>query len=340
MKKLFIIICLILCISLLCACGKSDAPEHTEPPLPPELVLEPMDDSASIAMANFSLANRALVKDEILYCFEFDSAYNSVLASYSLHGGTLSDFVILAENCSPEYLSEHGGRLYYINTAQGNIIESIALDGQDRQILREAHSSFLQISGSKLFYCNEESALCSADLDGGNEFVLLAEPCYYPYVIGELLIYQSDSRGEKLYLRSLSSGTEMQLTRHASYLPLVVGSRLFYSSQNGIHSLDLDGQDDVLHAFPAFSSAEFFYHKGAFYLRGVSQGDIISQWCAELSDEENANPQSHTGYRLCDYTSRDYRIDTQYNLDGRIRYFVLTNAEGEELYYIAGEEAD
>lgn len=338
MKRIFscLLLC-VLCLGCLCACGKSEkavVPDKEDLKLLEARTPEAFSSEETERMIRFMSANRALLDGGRLYSLGFDENYLPLLVSYSLTDGALSDWTALAGDCVPEYLCTAAERLYYINAEAGNAIESIALDGSDRQVLHEGPCSFLQIYEDCLYYCDENSFLCRAGLDGSAETVVLEKSCFYPYLTGSMLIYQ-DGESEHLRLRWLEDGTDIELTGHAAYAPVVIGERIYYTGKDSFMYMELDGMDGDILPIPALQGAvEFYLSEGSFLARGVTDEDGLRQWTLALDAWDTAPEYAQErGYSRCDYAGGGYRIDAVYHADGRLRCFLLTAPDGSAIEY-------
>lgn len=338
MKKLSLIILLIACLLCLCACGKDD-----EPAIPDVEKLGVLEERAlpeftaedSLRMINLMNSNRALVSDDTLYCLDFDQDYQPLLSAYTIGDG-LTDRRVLAEGCIPECLSEYQGRLYYINAYSGDCIESIGTDGADRLTLRDRAASYLQLEGGAMYYCDMEGRFCRAELDGSGESLVIDEPCFYPFLIGQAVLYQQ-GESEKLHLRYLEDGTDVLLTDHAAYAPVIYEDRLYYSSQGTVHSMGLDGRSPREYDLPGIEgAAEFFVRDGQLVLRAVANENGPRQWTARPEDiQSSLEYVQYRGYRLCSFAGDGLWADSVYNPDGRIRALVFTDAQGNETEYFS-----
>lgn len=327
---------------LLCGCVKSGNPALPDPEefeILESRGVSDFDGLETERMVNLVNGNRALVLDGILYSFDFDKDFQPVLARYELTETGLGERTVLAEDCVPEYLSALDGRLYYINSGT---IESVGLDGEERQIVREGVSSFLQIQNDVLYFCDEEERFCRARADGGEEQVILQERCFYPWLSDGVLIYQSDSDSERLHMRWLDDGTDVNLTDHPGYAPVAVAGRLYYSGKDSLMSMGLDGLDGREQPLPGLLGAAELLPAGEGYtLRWIADENGPRQYTADLDEEGGKKlqpePAAYRGYRLCDFVGDGYRVDTWYYPDGRIRCFVLIFPDGTEAAYMTSE---
>ena len=340
MKKLLMLLLLLLCLPGLCACGK----EEEAPALPNPEDLQILKDRAlpdlsreeSLRMLCYMSANRALLSGERLYTLDYDGDYLPVLAEYSLTDG-LRRNAILAEDCVPEYLCLYQEQLYYINARRGDVLERVALDGSERELLREEPCTCLLIEDGRLLYCDEAGALYSAAPDGSGERRLPGPACARPWPLGEAQLQESLEDG-RLHLYWPEDGTDVTLTEHAGCCPVIWEGRLYYSSEEHLRSMGLNGLGAVCYEVPALAwPAELLPMDAGLRLRGITDDNGYKQWTAEAEDPAGTLQYlSDHGYRLCDYVGPEGRVDTIYNLDGRVRCFLLTDAAGQEHVYIAG----
>ena len=81
MKTRRILAAALLCLLLLCACGKEETPAPTPAFVLPEgRELAPLTPEESRAMARFLNANRVCLVEGRLYCYDFDENWEPVLA--------------------------------------------------------------------------------------------------------------------------------------------------------------------------------------------------------------------------------------------------------------------
>ena len=336
---------------LLSLCGCSDSttpPEKT--PEPQVTVIEgeaglstDFDTAASLRMASFMGANRALIHGDRLWCFDYDENASPVLASYSLTDGVPGNFTILQTDCVPEYICMEGDRLYYINDNGSAAIESIGTDGKDHQVLADEPCGFLQISGGELYFCDAAGRFCKAALDGSGRQVLIDDVCCYPFVFDGRVLYQSGKDGESLHLLELEDGTDRKLTSTVSYAPVIIENTLYYTQKTGegnrICSLELEsGATQVFDSPLIQGAAEFIPVPGqGWTVRAVPADERVSQSSIPLSELGSGawHQGGYSGYRLCDWAC-EQRIDAFYENGGRLRSFVLVDDSGRETEYMAG----
>ena len=337
MKKLLLILSLLLSLTALCACGREEEPQPAETPQPlQDRSLPSLSREESLRMLSYMSRGRALAADGRLYCLDYDGDYLPVLAEYGLDGG-LQRRAVLAENCVPLFLSLYENKLYYVNQRADKALECLDLKTGDRQTLREGPCDWLLIEGGLLYYCGPDGRYYTARPDGGGETPLLEEACAYPWPLGERILYQSTADG-RLHLYWPEEGTGVTLTEKAAAAPVIWEDRLYYSSGEELHSLGIDGLDAAVYPVPPLVyPAELLPGADGLRLRGVSDDNGLKQWTAYPEDAAGTLQYlSDRGYRLCDYAGPDGRVDAVYNLDGRLRCFLLTDADGRETVYIAG----
>ena len=325
---------------LLCACAEAETVVLLPEPSPLEVLwqweLESFDRAETDRMINLMSGNRALVLDGALYTFDYDEAYAPVLVRYELTEEGLGERTVLLEDCLPTYLLELDGFLYFIND---RAIERVDLDGGNRETIRAEESDFLQSRDGLLYFCDEKGRFCKAQPDGSGERVVIDDTCFYPWLTGSAVLYQSGSDGESLHIFWLEDGTNSAALDRAVYAPVAVGDRLYATGAEGLLSLDLDGMDSqVLPVETLRGAAEIIPHQGRYVLRWVLEENGLKQVTAELKDLGKLRVQAadYKGYRLCDFAGDGWRVDAWYNPDGRLRCFVLVAPDGTETEYIAG----
>ena len=331
MKKTALLLLLLLC----CLLGLLWPAEARAQDAFPDLT-----EAESLEMASFMQKNRALLQGWYLYTLDYDSDARPVLARYRLYNGHAAGYTVLAEACVPQWLCQLDGRLYYINQENGGVLESVAADGSDRQYIRAGPCSWLSTRDGLLYYCREDGRFCSMVPGATVESVLVDDRCFYAYLLdSDTLLYQSDSDGERLHLRSLSSGADRALTEGVAYAPLVWGGRLWYTGADGLHSQLPDGSDRRGYALPPLSgAAELLPWGQSLWVRGLTEDGGLRQWSASLTGDGTVLTSAERGYRLCEFQSARYRVDALYQLDGRVRGFVLTDFAGNTLRYYMGQE--
>lgn len=341
MKKLGCFILFIILLFTLTACsGELCAlPDRLDALYLHRNPISPFDQGQSGQMMNLMSANRVLVTEDALYTLELDEASRPLLASYKLEGERLSEFRVLRQACVPKWLTEHEGRLYYINEQNGDAIECLELESMEHRVLAEGPCAYLQIKGGRLYFTDGQMQLCSMAADGAERVRVLDERCCYPFFIGNVLIYQSEDEGEILKLRfGLGDGVkEIRLTEEAAYAPVIINDRLFYTAGGWIKSMRLDGMAPTLCSGDVVSgAAEYIFENGSWYARAVSTGNGVQQWRCALPEGQAEN-YPYTGYSYCDFTGGGYRVDADYFADGRLRAFVLYSPDGSRAEYLYGK---
>lgn len=340
MKKLFCLLAALLCLLLLCACGRERAEEPPAPApdflLPEGRELEPLSLEESQAMARFLNANRAQLWEDRLYCYDFDEAWQPVLARYTWEDGELRDFAVLAEGCVPEYLCRWDGWLYYIHRTSGGI-ERVPENGGARESVRPGPCDGLCLREGLLYFRDGEGRFLAMDPADGGEALLLEGPCVWAYPLEGAILYLAADDGARLHLYWLEDGTDELLTYSAAANPLILGDRLWYRSGEALHSVGLNGLDAAVFALPETDGAvELLPEAGGLTVRGIRDENGPVQWAGP---PEGPFQRQARGYRICDWLGGGVRVDTVYEPDGRIRCFLLTDDTGTEISFIAGRTA-
>ena len=326
---------LLLILLCLCACGREGSAEP-EFLLPEGRRLAPMSLEESQAMARFLNANRALVADGFLYCYDFGENWEPALARYRWDGTSLKDYTLLAEGCVPEYLCREGGKLYYIDRRTGGI-ERVPEQGGAREAVRPGPCDGLILRDGLLCFRDGEGRFLALDPDTGAETPLLDLPCAWAYPLAEAILYRESGADGRLRLRWTEDGADEELSAAPASTPLILEDRLYYRSGGILHSVGLDGREATVFALPETDGAiELLPEAAGLSLRGIRDENGPVQWAGP---PEGPFQRQARGYRICDWLGGGLRIDTVYEPDGRIRCFLLTDESGRQLSFLAGATA-
>ncbi len=349
--KLLLAALLALALLLTAACGQAASPPQTEetpaptpspspeptpalPALPEAMRLPSLSPEESQAMASFLNANRALVWGDRLYCYDFGKDWAPVLARYTWRDGELTDFTVLAEDCVPEYLCRETGWLYFIDRNSGSILR-VTEKGGTPQVLRKDPSDWLFFKDGRLYFCDSRGRFLSMEPGMGKETLLFDGPCSFAFPLGETVLYRDAGSGQ-LRLHRLADGTDLPLSQGPASPALIAEDRLWYHSGEKLCSLRLDGTDERVYPIPANDGAvELLPEAEGLTLRGLRMEDGPLQW---YGGPEGPFRTAERGYRICDWMGEGVRIDTVYEPDGRIRGLVLTDEDGTEIPFLAGEQ--
>lgn len=345
-KRCLILILILSAAISLCACGSA---EKQRPPITDPAVLELLkarpvpafDQNQSEKMACFLYANRALIFDGTLFCFDYDQNYEPVLAAYTLDESFPDNFRILADNCVPQYITMLDGRLYYINSRNGSALESVCPDGSDRTTLF-GFADFLQSAAGKLWFCDENGRFCSVFPDGSAPVIHIAQACAYPFVIGETIIYQNEDDGERLHLLFRSDGTDVALSSTAAYAPFIIGRDLYYTRKGyggqDLFRMSLDGMSGTRFATGNIvGAAEPFCTGEQWGARFLTDEDRIRQWTVPVDMPDKVSESDTRGWRRFEFTGGGFTVETLYNPDGRVSCLMLSSPDGQQLRFLAGE---
>ena len=334
MKARYLLLAALLCLLLLCGCGQRE--EAEAPPefrLPEGRHLDALSLEESQAMACFLNANRALLDEGSLYCYDFDSGWLPVLARYTWDGTGLTDFTILAEGCVPEYLCRLGDDLYYIERNSGGI-ERVPLQGGERESVRSGPCDGLVLRDGQLCFRDGEGRFLARDPASGAETQLLPGSCAWAYPLQGAILYLSAGEESLLRLYWVEEGLDEALSVGPAATPLILGDRLYYRSGGLLHCVGLDGEDPGSFALPeADGDIELLPEAAGLRLRGILDENGPQQWDGP---PEGPFYLQARGYWICDWLGGGLRVDTVYEPDGRIRCFLLRADGGVQLSFLAG----
>ena len=339
-KSLINILSLVLAALLLCSCGKTGEIKseklHIRKIL--NLELEPLCPDESREMLNFMAGGRARIINDTLYTMEFDGELRPCLGAYDIAEGGLENFRILAENCVPEFLNEYKGRLYYINRENNSAIETVTAEGSGAKVLKAGPADFLNVRAGELYYTDSKLRLCKSDLEGKGEQIILAEGCYYPYYVGEKLLYQK-SRNEHLYIYNFKDGSDMEITDIPAYAPVIINDRLYCTTEGGIFSTDLEGMEPLKYELSGIQeTVQYFPKEEGIIISGLTGSGGIHSFSFNTADVGGSYRKTPGGgYRVQEYLGEDFAVYTDFEPAGRVKSFVFSPAEGENIRYMKGE---
>ncbi len=329
-------------ILLLCACGQ----EQSQTPAPAEHAISepasgavrpeagesaPLSAEESRAMAMVRNANRALLAEGFLYCYDFDADWSPALARYRWQDGKLDEFTVLARGCVPEYLCRAGGWLWYIDRTSG-ALERVPESGGERQIVRDGPCRWLSQREGLLYYCDGEGRFLSLDPASLTETTLLDGPCAFAYPLEEAILWQDAAGG--IFRSSTRGGGTRQLCPEADAPPLLLEDRLWYLSGGLLYSLRPADGELLVYALPETDGdIELLPETGGLLLRGIRDDMGPQQWSG---GPEGPFTRQARGYQICDWLGDGLRVDTVYEPDGRIRCFLLTQSGGVQISFLAG----
>ncbi len=314
-----------------------EEPAATAEPPAEEAVPRRFTDADTAAMSSYMSANRWLIDGERFFGLDYDGAQRPVLASFRLHNGQMYDYRVLCRDCVPEYLCLRDGRLYFLH--EGGL-QRLDLKTRQRETLLEGPLKSLQLYEGALYLTDAAGRYFRTDLDGQNSELLLEGPCDYAWAMPEGILYQDEAEGACLRLRLLS-GEDRRLTAAASFAPLRIGDTVWYSQRDSegsvLASVALgDGTVTRIQTEALRGAAELIPTAEGWTLRVFLAGDAWRQQL--LRPGETAGTDcAYSGYRLCDCVGESRRIDAACEADGRLRCFVLAEADGSELRFLGGE---
>ncbi len=346
MKARLILPALLLTALLLSACDPLRQPQTASPSpeavvtaapspevtMPPVREIAPLDREASLAMAMVLNANRVLVKEDALFCYDFDENWLPVLARYRLEDGEPADYTVLAEGCIPEYLCESGGWLFYIDRSSG-ALERVSAEGGERHTLHLGPCRWLCLKEELLYFCDGRGRFLSLDPKTRVVTQLLSGPCAFAYPLEGGVLWREQGSGDICFTDGETGGVRI-LCADAPSNPLLLEDRIWYRSGDRVYSLDLEGEHARSYELPETDGAvELLPIDGDLYLRGIREKDGPVQW---EGDPEGPFEYLPRGYRICDWLGEKLRVDTVYEPDGRILCYLLRDGEGRELRFLAG----
>ena len=337
MKKRLLCALLALLLAVpLCACGGAEretevaavsaaeeAPAAAEavtaidePVFP--LLSAPFSERESEAMVNHNAARFALLVDNFYYTRGYYADGGCALVRYEVIDESLHHRTVLVDDCGADYLTETGGRLYYLNSA--HTVESVSTGGGDVREELALRCRSLQLYDGALLALAEDGTLLS--LRGGETETLLGG-CSWAFASSAGVFYTALSDG-RVHLYRPEARTDVTLTAAAAETPTVIGRTLYYLAREGdgghLCALDLvDGTSRRMAS--AVSRAPDFIRLGSgwgvrlFGLVGETQQRTAA--CEALFDEPLVSTTAEPGRLfVCRGLDGDLRTDEILYLDG------------------------
>lgn len=149
----------------------------------------------------------------------------------------VSEGKLLSARSAPQYLNVDSDHIYYLNRGATDGSDyslcRIGKDGTDPLVIADDAYSYVQLVGSKLFYCDDDYRYRSVNLDGSGEELVFDKEIYYAYQVKPgLLMYQDDADSESLHLRDLETGADMRIAMGRVYDYGIIGNYLYFAKIN------------------------------------------------------------------------------------------------------------
>ena len=334
-KRLCCALLALLLAAPLCACGGAgrrgegaaspaeEAPAAAEavtmidePVFP--LLSAPFSDSESEAMVNHNAARFALLVDNIYYTRGYYADGGCALVRYEVIDATLHRRTVLVDDCGAEYLTEMGGRLYYLG--REHTVESISTGGGDAREELALRCRSLQFYDGALLALLEDGSLLA--LRGGETETLLGG-CSWAFASSAGIFYTALSDG-RAHLYRPETRTDVTLTAAAAETPTVIGQTLYYLAREGdgghLCALDLSDGTSRRMASPVSREPDFIrlgsgWGVRLFGLAGETQQRTVA--CEALCDEPLVSTTAEPGRLfVCRGLDGDLRTDEILYLDG------------------------
>ena len=290
------------------------------------LLAAPFSEAESEAMANHNARRCALMVVNYYYCRCLYADGSRALVRYEIIDNNLRHRTRLVEDCPADYLSEHEGRLYYLNASA--CPESVTTDGSDRRTELDAACLSLQQQGGTLWCLLADGTLLALR---GREKEALLGGCAWAFVSEQGIFYTTRADG-CAHLFDPTARTDVTLTAEAAFDPTVIGTTLYYAADepDGRHFRALDLANGAQRRAEASfrGEAEFFRDwSGGWLLRFTGLGGAAGQQTLSLSAafDGAADAQSVPGgeLRRCRGIDDVLRTDELFTPDGTALGFEL-----------------
>ena len=334
-KRLCCALLALLLAAPLCACGGAgrrgegaaspaeEAPAAAEavtmidePVFP--LLSAPFSESESEAMVNHNAARFALLVDNFYYTRGYYADGGCALVRYEVIDATLHRRTVLVDDGGAEYLTEMGGRLYYLG--REHTVESVSTGGGDAREELALRCRSLQLYDGALLALLEDGSLLA--LREGERETLLGG-CSWAFASSAGIFYTALSDG-RAHLYRPETRTDVTLTAAAAETPTVIGQTLYYLAREGdgghLCALDLSDGTSRRMASPVSREPDFIrlgsgWGVRLFGLPGETQQRTAA--CEALFDEPLVSTTAEPGRLfVCRGLDGELRTDEILYLDG------------------------
>ncbi len=231
-KPIPLFVTLILGVAILGGCAKEDP----APPAPD--TFQPNFSSVeSEKMGTHMMWGRYLITDNDLYA-SFSDKLNVQYQAVALENGVISatdekkQVFDIAALAGSTFLNKGPDDAVYLLTPDSEIAR-LPKGNSEYSVIAGPGITTLQVVNDKLYYSSgENSHYFSSDMNGQNEVSVLAKEIYYPYVIGNYIIYQDELDGQSLHLYNRKDESDIKLLDGHAHSPNVVGNWIFCIQKN------------------------------------------------------------------------------------------------------------
>ncbi len=197
----------------------------------PEIFLPNFDAAESAKMGSFMYSGYYLM-NEAYYIRGFGDLLR-VTHAYQIKDGAIERLeggvssVDYKDVLAAGYLAEGPGKAVFFRNNQGEI-GRITIGQEGHSILVTGGVHTMQVAGDKLYYTKgEDYRLFRSDLDGKGEEKVLDKEIFFPYVVGNFVVFQDDDDGESIHLYNMVDKSDKKILDGPAYSPNIVGNWMF-----------------------------------------------------------------------------------------------------------------
>lgn len=191
---------------------------------------------------------------------------------------------------------------------------------EDKEVLLDETTSYINVDEGVIYYANSENYLCSMDINGENNKVILKDSVYYLIAIGDKLYYQLDSDNESIHVYDVKTEKTTKLNDRASYNINITQDKIYYTSSEDVYQMNLDGSDDK--KILSGKYYQLIYQEGFLYTNG-SEG---------LIRYDVKNDKTETLIESVRLFNMNDEYIFAYSLEGTVIRYSLSNQEEKEIY--------
>lgn len=281
----------------------------------------------SAKMGSYMYNGRYLITDEYAYYGLTDNLYWS--KSVKIENDEIRKITSSDSEYKSAKFTEFPQASYFTQTADGTIyflskegeIVKTTPGSENFDIVFNPGATTLQIDGEKIWYTKTgaDKFFC-AGLDGNDEEKILDKAVYYPYVVGNFVIYQDDADGESLHIYDMAMKEDKKILDGPVHSPNIVGNWIFClvkDRETGFSQIvGVEFQESGEFSSKVFNLNGQYWYADASLLHAVIRETASDNTMMELIFH---------GKNVKNYGEADQSIDEEKEIQGAIPAWLLYN---------------
>ena len=228
-----------------------------------------------------------------------------------------------------------GDRIYYANSYDNGTLYSMNTDGSDNRKLNDDWTSWLYVSGDRIYYQNgKDGKIYAMNTDGSGQQKLSDDDSGNINVAGDRIYYSNNDDDFTLYSMNTDGSDRKKLNGDNPLYMNVVGDRLYYSGElsgsKGIYSVKTDGTDRI--KLTDDNPYRMIVADGWIYYNNENDGYKLYAIRTDGSDRHKLNDDYALSINVVD--------DLIYYKDGNEGKIYRINTDSSDRKLLSGDSAD